>query len=306
MKNVLSLFDWIGCWYLALKHANIDVKRYVAIEIDKYPRIVADSNLNDIIRPENDVHNYHINWEHFDLLIWWPSCQSLSVSWDGSWFEWKSGVFFEYVRILKEAQKINPNIHFLLENVKMKKEWEDIITEKLWVEPYYFNSSLVSWQNRKRLYWTNIKWINTPVNKNLTLSDIIENINYNDERYIPLPSKYQTKEILFKLNQLFETKNIIITQIRRCSYLRINDDQLRSPTLTANMWTWWYNMPIFIIQDPNNKWNYLMRKITPTECEKLQNIPKDYTKALSNSQRYKTIWNAWTVDIIAHILSFLK
>jgi len=176
--RVLSLFDWIACWYEALLRAWIKVDAYYASEIDKYAIQIAQKNHPDIIQIW-DVCN--VKWEDYqdiDLLIWGSPCQWFSVAWKMLNFnDPRSKLFFEYVRILRE---VKPK-YFLLENVKMKKEWQDIISQQLWVEPIEINSSLVSAQSRRRLYWTNIPGVKQPHDKWILLKDILqENV---DEKY---------------------------------------------------------------------------------------------------------------------------
>lgn len=176
--KILSLFDWMACWYEALVRAWIKIDKYYASEIDKYAIQIATKNHPDIIEIW-DVCN--VKWEDYqdiDLLIWGSPCQWFSVAWKMLNFnDPRSKLFFEYVRILREAK---PK-YFLLENVKMKKEWVDIISRELWVQPIEINSSLVSAQNRKRLYWTNIPSITQPKDKWILLKDILE--DNVDEKY---------------------------------------------------------------------------------------------------------------------------
>lgn len=176
--KILSLFDGISCWYVALQRAWIPIDKYYASEIDKYAIQISKKNHPDIIHI-GDVCN--VNWADYkgiDLLIWWSPCQWFSVAWKRLNFDDpRSKLFFEYVRILKECQ---PR-YFLLENVIMKKEWQDIISSALWVQPICINSSLVSAQNRKRLYRTNIPSVSMPKDKWIILKDILEeNV---DEKY---------------------------------------------------------------------------------------------------------------------------
>ena len=175
--KVLSLFDGMACWYEALKRAWIPIEKYRASEIDKYAIQIATKNHPDIIEIW-DVCN--VNWADYDvdLLIWWSPCQWFSVAGKRLNFDDpRSKLFFEYVRILKECQ---PK-YFLLENVVMKKEWVDIISSALWVQPIKINSSLVSAQNRKRLYRTNIPSVSQPKDKGILLKDILE--DEVDEKY---------------------------------------------------------------------------------------------------------------------------
>ena len=164
--RVLSLFDGIACGYEALLRAGIKVDAYYASEIDKYAIQIATKNHPDIIEV-GDVTQ--LRWEDFkdiDLLIWGSPCQWFSVAGKQLNFnDPRSKLFFEFVRILKEVQ---PK-YFLLENVKMKKEFQDKISELIGCEPIEINSSLVSAQSRKRLYWTNIPWVVQP---NWVIEDI--------------------------------------------------------------------------------------------------------------------------------------
>lgn len=172
--NVLSLFDGISCGRLALDRAGVKYDKYYAAEIDKHAIKVARKNYPDTIHI-GDVTKV-LGWEYSNigLVIGGSPCQSFSIAGDGSGFDGKSKLFFEYVRILREVRIVNPEVKFLLENVKMKQEWKDMISRELGVEPVEINSTLVSAQNRKRLYWTNIHNVSQPEDKGLVLKDILE------------------------------------------------------------------------------------------------------------------------------------
>ena len=175
--KVLSLFDGMACWYEALKRAWIPIEKYRASEIDKYAIQIATKNHPDIIEIWDVTQVNGADYDA-DLLIWWSPCQWFSVAGKRLNFDDpRSKLFFEYVRILKECQ---PK-YFLLENVVMKKEWVDIISSALWVQPIKINSSLVSAQNRKRLYRTNIPSVSQPKDKWILLKDILE--DEVDEKY---------------------------------------------------------------------------------------------------------------------------
>jgi len=170
--NVLSLFDGISCGQLALQRANIRVDNYFASEIDKYAIKIAMKNFPNTIQLGN-IHDW-MNWDlpKIDLLIGGSPCQGFSVAGQGLNFDDpRSALFFEYVDVLKHCKPT----WFLLENVKMKKEWVNIISGYLKVAPIEINSALVSAQNRKRLYWTNIPDVTQPEDKGILLKDIIEN-----------------------------------------------------------------------------------------------------------------------------------
>ena len=426
--KILSLFDGISCWYVALQRAWIPIDKYYASEIDKYAIQIALKNHPDIIEIW-DVCK--IKWEDYqdiDLLIWGSPCQGFSVAWKMLNFnDPRSKLFFEYVRLLKE---IKPK-YFLLENVKMKKEWQDIISQQLWVQPIEINSSLVSAQNRKRLYRTNIPNVSQPKDKGIILKDILqENVDekyyYSQERWEKLlANKY---EILKRLEDVeskcativtnwwgnHEKKIAIIQKVwdrdkdnrwirldksytlpanpmsDRCQMVYIPQtvkvrkyevdieklkSELRNRKFTSHLsckeiaYKLWVPQTkaehrfrlddSFAIPDPEIRfqlkelleintsefdksitefeekpWTYekaerkilpswkmttlttsqnddivdypRIRKLTPIEYERLQTLPDNYTAGVSDTQRYKMLGNWWTVDVIAHIFSFIK
>lgn len=268
--KILSLFDWIACWYEALQRVWIHIDEYYASEIDKYAIQIAKKNHPDIVEIW-DISQ--IDWNKFsniDLIIWWSPCQWFSVAWKQLAFDDpRSKLFFEFVRLLKE---IKPK-YFLLENVKMKKQFIDIISEQLWVKPIEINSALVSAQNRKRLYRTNIEWIQQPKDRWIFLKTILE--KDVETNWFIVWNQYN--------NRIFVEKSWTLwTWMWR----------------TNKQWIWIYKESI----SPEN----FVRKLTPVECERLQTLPDNYTEWISNSQRYKTLWNWRTVDVIAHIFSFLS
>lgn len=183
MLNVLSLFDGISTGYLALQRAGIPIKNYYASEIDKYAIKISQKNFTDIHRLGSvvDYENWNIDWASIDLLIGGSPCQGFSFAGKQLNFnDNRSKLFFEYVDILNKIKSVNPNIKFLLENVKMKKEFQKVITGYLGVEPIEINSSLVSAQRRKRLYWTNIEGVEQPKDKGILLKDIVlENSSFD-------------------------------------------------------------------------------------------------------------------------------
>ena len=171
--NVLSLFDGMSCGQIALNKLGVKYDKYFACEIDKYAMQVTQHNFPDTIQL-GDVQ--FVTKETFgnhkiDLVVGGSPCQGFSFA--GKMLNFddaRSKLFFEYVRLVKE---LKPK-YFLLENVKMKKESQDIISEYMGVEPIEINSSLVSAQTRKRLYWTNIPNVRQPEDKGIVLKDIIE------------------------------------------------------------------------------------------------------------------------------------
>jgi site-specific DNA-cytosine methylase len=176
--NVLSLFDGMSCGQIALNKLGIQYENFYASEIDKHAMKVTQHNFPNTIQIGDVTQVNANNLPKIDLLIGGSPCQGFSFSGKGLNFEDpRSKLFFEFVRLVKETK---PR-YFLLENVKMKKEHEQVITDYLGVEPIEINSSLVSAQNRVRLYWTNIPNIQQPEDKGIGLIDILE----DDEKINP-------------------------------------------------------------------------------------------------------------------------
>ena len=171
--NVLSLFDGSSCGQVALERCGIKVDNYFASEIDKWGIKITQKNYPNTIQV-GDVRFVSARVvPDIDLILAGSPCQGFSFSGKGLAFDDpRSALFFEFTRILEECRRYNPDVKFLLENVRMKQEYQDIITDYLGVEPVAINSSLVSAQNRYRLYWCN--WdITQPEDKGLTLRDVL-------------------------------------------------------------------------------------------------------------------------------------
>lgn len=169
--NVLSLFDGMSCGQIALDRLGIEVDKYYASEIDKYAMTIAKKNYPNTIHIGDVTKVDGTKLDKIDLMIGGSPCQGFSFA--GKQLNFKdprSALYFEFVRLLKETK---PK-YFLLENVRMKKEFQAIITKDLGVEPIMINSSLLSAQNRVRLYWTNIPNVTQPNDLGIVLKDIIE------------------------------------------------------------------------------------------------------------------------------------
>jgi len=177
MVNVLSLFDGMSCGQIALERCGIEVNKYYAAEIDKYSMSIAKKNYPNTIHLGDVTELRGIDLPKINLLMGGSPCQGFSFAGKQLNFnDSRSALFFEYVRILKETK---PK-YFLLENVRMKQEYQDVISEHLGVKPIMINSALLSAQNRVRLYWTNIPGIEQPKDKGIVLKDILED-NVSDE-----------------------------------------------------------------------------------------------------------------------------
>ena len=191
--KVLSLFDGMSCGRLALDRLGIKVDKYYASEIDKYAIQVAQANYPDTIHIGDVCDIKAEDYQDIDLILAGSPCQGFSFAGKQLAFDDpRSALFFEFVRLLKE---IKPK-YFLLENVKMKKEFLDVISEQVSacypdfeggdmfggkIEPILINSALVSAQNRQRYYWTNISGVEQPEQRGVVLRDILEN-GFDSER----------------------------------------------------------------------------------------------------------------------------
>ncbi len=166
--KVVSVFDGCGCARQALKNIKAKVNRYYASEIDKYAIKVTTKNHPDVIQVGDINKLKGKDFKNIDLLIGGFQCQSFSFGGSQQGFiDPRGQLFFEYVRLLKE---IKPK-YFLAENVVMKQEYQDIISDKLGVKPVKINSNLVTAQNRKRLYWSNFS-ISQPKDRGITFGQI--------------------------------------------------------------------------------------------------------------------------------------
>lgn len=295
--NIVSYFDGMSCGQIALSKLGVKVDNYFAYEIDKYAIQVTQNNFPNTKQMGSVTDAKLEELPKIDLLIGGSPCQGFSFAGKQLAFDDpRSILFFEYVKALKFLREKNPNIKFLLENVKMKKEYLDIISDQLGVQPIFINSALVSAQNRQRYYWTNIEEVEQPFDKGLLLKDIIEGEGVRVDR---------------------EKSNAIIASIGRTTpreYFHKRQGQCvfvdrdKSHCLDANYYkgsNWQQYITKsrrqLLIEFIDN--DYLVRKLTPIECERLQTVPDNYTDCVSNTQRYKMLGNGWTVDVIKHILS---
>jgi len=376
--NVLSLFDGMSCGRLALERAGFPITNYYASEIDKYAIQVARDNFPDTIHVGDVTQVMAANFPKIDLLLGGSPCQGFSFAGGQLAFDDpRSKLFFEFVRLLKE---LKPR-WFLLENVPMKQEFQDVISEHLGVKPVRLNSNIVSAQNRDRLYWTNIPVKSFPENKRIYLKDILQDVvEIGEEHYhsmksvaymergndkwkqagsrradgyeqtpeteksftltanmhkgVPYNYFKETRQLSFDFHEP-ETKSGLImagqADLKGHDYnRRVYHPDGKAPTLAANSGG---NLEPKIMQVPRGKnqggikandgkvptistsaWEQnnvvtdglRWRKLTPIECERLQTVPDNYTKCVSNTQRYRMLGNGWTVDIICHLLEGMK
>ena len=313
-SSVLSLFDGMSCGQIALNRVGIKYDNYFASEIDKHAIKVTQTNYPNTIQLGDVTKVKGCDLPKIELLIGGSPCQGFSFAGKGLNFEDpRSKLFFEFVRLKNETQ---PK-YWLLENVKMKAEHQNIISEILGVKPILINSEIVSAQSRERLYWTNIPIKELPTDKGILLKDIIE---------IGEPIKEKSQTILATLykenakSMIKRNKAGLLVKMSsenpRIKELSITDRGIRphrndkrksgiseigtihypdtkSYTITAN------HAPKVLTEIIG--W----RKLTPKECERLQTVPDNYTECVSDTQRYKMLGNGWTVDVIAHIFGSL-
>lgn len=396
--TVLSLFDGMSCGQLALQKLGIKVKQYYAAEIDKHAIQVTQHNFPNTIQLGDVTKVFAKDLPKIDLLIGGSPCQGFSFAGKQLAFDDpRSKLFFEFVRLKNEC---NPT-YFMLENVKMKKEFEIIISKYMGVAPIEINSALLSAQNRVRLYWTNIAaepyglfgdmqcMIPQPKDKGILLRDILQN-NVADKYYLTDkaidrlnkaqligikakvdPEKSGTITIKNQSGQLaidnsatlivasrgrnpenpksresgleteqhleprFDGKTNCITSVQKDNLVmqlnpstesggvqpyqqnRVYDIDGISPALMAQMSC---GTHAIMEKSPclhgfehgtNGQLNKqlakggLIRRLTEVECERLQTVPDNYTSIVSSTQRYRMLGNGWTVDVIAHIFSFM-
>lgn len=291
--NVLSLFDGMSCGQIALDKLGIKVDNYFASEIDKHAIQVTQSNYPDTNQIGSILDVKGVDLPKIDLLYGGSPCQSFSRAGDGSGFDGKSKLFWEFVRVLKETKPT----YFLLENVVMRKEWEQVITDTLGVNPVQICSSNFSAQKRQRLYWTNIPLDSEIVDKGVTLNDIV---NGDREEILNCPLVLDT----------YVNGSIKIKNATKKGFLIANEGDsvnLEVPTSKTRRG----RVGVGKTNTLNTACNYGMIKggklvkLNVNDFEALQTVPKDYTSSVSDNQRKRMLGNGWTVDVIAHIFKNL-
>lgn len=414
--NVLSLFDGMSCGQIALKQLGITPDKYYASEIDKFAIGQTQLNFPNTIQLGSVVDVDVSKLDRIDLLIGGSPCQSFSFAGkragmstksneeiytlsrylelkkEGFEFEGQSYLFWEYMRILNDIRKYNPDVKFLLENVEMGNKWERVLSEAIGVFGVHINSALVSAQNRKRIYWTNIRTkevglfgeihadIPQPEDKGILLRDILES-EVDEKYYLSDRIIAEQRKDIQQLEPRVDGKTNTLTSVQKDNLIyqrprgnnKDNVFEDKTPTLSANSWEQSNilmsygcdyrrdeglrirrngkagtlltrrdescgQMVIQINQSTESggkqpyqqnrvyadygkspailagmscgshavKESQLIRRLTPTECARLQTIPNWYKWECSDMQQYRMLGNGWTVDVIVHILSFIK
>lgn len=304
--RVLSLFDGICCEHLALERAGIKIDSYDAYEIEKSAIKATQANFPDV------VHHGDVTKEDFtkyrgkiDLLIGGSPCTQLSMAGNGQGLKGaQSKLFYDYARALEEAQ---PK-YFLLENVIMKKEWEDIITNILGVEPIEINSALVSAQNRRRLYWTNIPNVTQPEDRGIKLEDILDDVEFKNYKNPAAIRGRRLNKATIVGRRLDENghrqdydKTIPISQ---CLEVRASNTDKSNCLTTVDKDNVLTPLPVGRYPDAFKN-NLPFRYYTTKEMCRLQTLPDSFLNMIPESAARKALGNGWTVDVISHIFSFL-
>lgn len=327
--KVLSLFDGISCGYVALERAGIPIDAYYASEIDKHAIKVATTNHPDIVEIWDVCQVRGEDYQGIDLIMWWSPCQWFSMA--GKMLNFndpRSKLFFEFVRLVRE---VRPK-YFLLENVKMKKDFIKIINEQLWgIEPVKIDSALVSAQHRERLYWVGKLQpdgtyskveVSQPEDKGLTLKDVLQ--NDVDAKYCLSQQQVDMiarwgwfEDPLEKMKWTNDKMGTLTTHCGKMSnwikLIRWRPTMPYEPGHRTLHFTHYYDKcpTLTTTCASGDQKNVVLdgdiiRKLTPEECELLQTLDPGYTSAVSDTQRYIQLWNGWTVDVIAHIFNCVK
>lgn len=337
--EVLSLFDGMSCGQIALRELGIPIERYYASEIDKHAIAQTKLNFPDTIHL-GDVEGWRewdIDWPSIDLILAGSPCQGFSIAGKQLGLEDpRSRLFWVFVEILEFVRERNPQVRYLLENVRMKPEHERIINEALGLRPVVINSALVSAQNRVRLYWTNIRTksdglfgelltdIPQPTDRGIMINDILED-DVDDRYYLKADDAYFGACSGLGAPAIFQ---------RGRGYNKGGIHKHKSPTLTSCCWennnvvagTWRTYKDRGGFRPVNGgkagalaarsredgsgqgavQIGARLRRLTPTECARLQTIPSWYQWGCSDAQAYKMLGNGWTIEVIKHIIKFIN
>lgn len=292
--KVLSLFDGISCGMVALERAGIPVERYVAYEIEPNAIKISQKNYPKIEHCGDVTKADFTQYLGFDLLIGGSPCTNWSCAKNHKAKEKKElfinegigwELFKQYARALEEAK---PRYFLYENNYRISQNIVEAITEILGVQPILIDSSLVSAQRRKRLYWTNIPGVTQPEDRGIVLRDI----------YVPDESLVRTD------------KRILATAVRKGNYVQYAVNDKHSTSQAFRLYYLDGKSPTIARCRTESKCNILIdnndlstfKIISPIEAERLQTLPDNYTEGVPKTRRFESIGNGWTVDVIAHVL----
>lgn len=295
LVKVLSLFDGISAGQVALTREGYIIEVYYASEIEKQAIQVTQDNYPNTVQIGNILEwkSWSVDFSGIDLVLGGFPCQPWGLSGKQLGVKDERGkLFWTMLDIIKAIQIENHSVEFLIENVKMKREFENYITELTskelgLVHKTLINSNRVCAQNRRRFYWTS-KPVSEVKEVEILLTDILETGEFG-----------------------FENGIVVRASVQKHAEHTYNN---KAPTLTAAMGMGGGNVPLMAIPSVAEKFKglylntddrKLFRRFTPLECERLQTLPDNYTSCVANSHRYKSIGNSWTVDVISHILKDL-
>lgn len=290
--NVISLFDGISAGQLTLNKLEKQINKYYASEIDLNAIKVTQSNFSNTIQL-GDIKNW-INWDidfsSIDLILFGFPCQSFSICGKRLNFEDERGKLFFYARdILNYIKKLNPNVQFLAENVPMKKEIAELISEELGIDYIEADSACFSPQTRLRYYWTNIPQLATKIDNQLVLKDILEK-DKPDDYFDWYECDYE----------FYGEENVVCARLNLNGHdflKRVNSKEQKCQTLTA------------VTGGNQHKKVYLdgrIRKLTTIEYARLQGFPDNYCNMISKSAAYKAYGNSWNIPTVKEIIKVFK
>lgn len=324
--NVLSLFDGVSCGQIALNNLGIPYDKYYASEIDKIPISVSMKNYPNTIQL-GDVKKWkewNIDFSSINLLLAGFPCQSWSIAGKQQGVNDVRGqLLFTLIDIFNHIKSVNPNVLFVFENVKMKKEHQEYVDKVIGYKSLFINSSLLGAQNRNRQYWTNIPNVILPEDKHICLSDILEKnitegikIDFVEKEYILIArngKKIRLSDDIEKPYSIYESRTEFGKQERARLRKELGRDTtprnkehkeyLPLKSKKANCLLTSLNELDYFL-DKNNYY----RTYTVNELCRLQNLPLDYfdNSSLTKNQIRKCVGNGWSVDVISHIFSFIK
>lgn len=321
--NVLSLFDGMSAGRIALERADIKVDNYFASEVDKYAIHVTQHNYPDTIQL-GSVKNWR-EWDlpKIDLIMGGSPCQGFSIAGDRlNWEDPRSQLFFDFVDVLRHY---NPDF-FLYEQVaSMDTEVRDAMAKELGVTPIKINSALVSAQMRERYYFCNFP-VSQPDNRHIYLQDILESGKVNRDKAYAIDAHYYKGGDLANFETYFERgkRQIVFETTKQIGHFgkggtaqRVYSVRGKSVTLKGEGGGWGAKTGLYKVDLPDG--DYVIRQLTPLECERLQTVPEGYTYTpthphfgsneyaggnvgMSDTQRYRMLGNGFTVNVIAHLL----